>query len=146
MNNIKYCFECGKQLPNNSKFCPFCGNKQNNGEKDEINNELPKINTSNDVKLDSTILKKILSYYIVWVLIHLGLLLIGSSGIFDGNNMGVKRFWPFGSSVKYFNDNYYDRELGRYDITEFLVYTLFPLAFFIIWRLLKNDTKFFFKK
>ena len=37
-------------------------------------------------------LKKSMGWYLAWVLLHLGLLLIGSDGIFDGGNMGQDIF------------------------------------------------------
>ena len=81
--------------------------------------------------LDFQFLRKAMGWYLAWVVLHLGILLIGSDGIFKGNNMGARKFWPFGS--------YYDLEISEYDITEFLVYTIFPLAILIIWSMVRSQ-------
>jgi hypothetical protein len=77
-------------------------------------------------------LKKALGWYLAWVLLHLGLLLIGSDGIFDGDNMGGRQFWPIGKSSDFDETDYYD-------ITEFLVYTIFPLAILVIWSMVRTQ-------
>ena len=74
-----------------------------------------------------------MGYYLTWVLFHLGLLLIGSEGIFKGSNMGSEKFWPF-------NSGYYNKGLDKYDITEFLVYTIFPLAILVIWSMIRSQS------
>jgi len=139
-----YCIECGAQIPDNSKFCPHCGKKQIEGEpsfKEKIAEVIIEREITRQVieahksSIDIEFLKKAMGWYLAWVLLHLGLLLIGSSGIFEGNNMGSSKFWPF-------NDY---GGLKRYDITEFLVYSVFPLAILIIISMVKtqaqNDTE-----
>lgn len=84
--------------------------------------------------LDYQFLRKAMGWYLAWVVLHLGLLLIGSDGIFDGDNMGAKRFWPLG---KYSDFD----EVDYYDITEFLVYTIFPLAILIIWSMVRSQSQ-----
>ncbi len=73
-----------------------------------------------------------MGWYLAWVVLHLGILLIASDGIFDGGNMGARYFWPFGS--------YSYLDTGNYDITEFLVYTIFPLAILIIWSMIRSQS------
>ena len=79
-----------------------------------------------------------MGWYLAWVLLHLGILLIGSDGIFEGNNMGSDNFWPFG-------DRWAGSGASYYDITEFLVYSIFPFAILIIISMVRtqeqNDTK-----
>jgi len=133
-----YCIECGAQIPDNSKFCSHCGHKQTDGEpslkeklaeviiEKEITRQVVEAHKSS---IDYQFLKKAKGWYLAWVLLHLGLLLIGSEGIFDGQNMGSDDFWPF---------NYKSR-VREYDITEFLVYTIFPIVILFIISMVKND-------
>lgn len=135
-----YCIECGAQIPDNSKFCPHCGKKQIEGEpslkekiaeviiEKEITRQVVEAHKSS---IDYQFLKKAMGWYLAWVLLHLGLLLIGSEGIFDGSNMGSDDFWPF---------NYKSR-VREYDITEFLVYTIFPIVILFIISMVKSDDK-----
>lgn len=138
-----YCIECGAQIPDNSKFCSHCGKPQNEAEpsmKEKvaekiIENEIVRQVVDEQRKsLDYQFLRKAMGWYLAWVVIHLGLLLIGSDGIFDGGNMGSKKFWPLG---KYADFN----EVDYYDITEFLVYTIFPLAILIIWSMVRSQNQ-----
>lgn len=64
-----------------------------------------------------------MGWYIAWVLLHLGLLLIFSYSIFGGD-YHTDDFWPFGSE-----------KIREYDFTEFLVYTIFPLGILIVWSM-----------
>ncbi len=138
-----YCIDCGSQIPDNSKFCSHCGKPQNESEptiKEKvaekiIENEIVRQVVEEQRKsLDYQFLRKAMGWYLAWVVLHLGMLLIGSDGIFKGSNMGSKRFWPF-------NDCYHCDGLGDYDITEFLVYTIFPLAILIIWSMVRTQKK-----
>ena len=122
-----YCTECGFEIPENSKFCSSCGKAQGISEPTEkeiiaekiIENEIIRqVVEEHKKSLDYVFLRKAMGWYLAWVLLHLGLLLIGSDGIFDDGNMGARRFWPLGKYA----------DLDDYDITEFLVYTIFPLA------------------
>lgn len=135
-----YCIDCGTQIPDNSKFCPDCGKKQIDSEptlKEKIAEAIIEKEITRQVieahksSIDYKFLKKSMGYYLAWVLLHLGLLLIGSNGIFDGDNMGSHRFWPFAS--------HYYSGLGGYDITEFLVYSIFPLAILVIWSMVRTQ-------
>lgn len=131
-----YCIECGAQIPENSKFCSHCGKKQTEGEpsvKEKIAEKIIETEIVRQVveeqkkSLDYEVLRKAMGYYLAWVVLHLGILLIASEGVFDESNMGARKFWPFGS--------YKWLDTGNYDITEFLVYTIFPLAILIIWSM-----------
>lgn len=135
-----YCIECGAQIPENSKFCSHCGHKQEVGEpsiKEKIANVIIEKEITRQVveahksSIDYQFLRKSMGYYLAWVLLHLGLLLIGSKGIFEGSNMGSDEFWPF---------NWKSR-VQEYDITEFLVYTIFPIAILFIINMTHRDEK-----
>lgn len=135
-----FCIECGAQIPDNSKFCSHCGHKQTEGQpslkekiaeviiEKEITRQVVEAHKSS---IDYQFLKKAMGWYLAWVLLHLGLLLIGSEGIFDGRNMGSDDFWPF---------NYKSR-VRDYDITEFLVYTIFPIVILFIISMVKSDDR-----
>lgn len=137
-----YCIDCGAQIPDNSKFCPHCGKKQTEGEpslKEKIaeviiEKEITKqVVESHKSSLDYQFLRKAMGWYLAWILLHLSFLLIFSDGIFDNRNSndGLDDFWPFN----------YKSELSYYDITEFLVYTIFPLAILVIISLTRNQNK-----
>lgn len=137
-----YCTECGFEIPDKSKFCSNCGQQQALSKPTEnekiadkiIEDEIAKqVVEEHKKSLDYVFLRKTLGWYLAWIMLNLGFLLIGSDGIFDNDNMGAKRFWPFGS----FSD--FD-ELNYYDITEFLIYAIFPLAILFIISLIKRDT------
>lgn len=132
-----YCIECGAQIPDNSKFCSHCGHKQTEAEpslkeklaeviiEKEITRQVVEAHKSS---LDYQFLKKAMGWYLAWVILHFGILLIGSDGIFTAGYK-TDAFWPFG-----------DDEIGEYDIREFLVYTLFPLAILVIWSMVRTQT------
>ena len=131
-----YCIECGAQIPENSKFCSHCGKQQIEGEPSIKEKIAEKIIETEIVRqevdehkksLDYQFLKKAMGWYIAWALLHLGLLLIFSKSIFGGK-YPTEYFWPFGK----------DR-IDAYDITEFLVYTIFPLAILVIISLIRNN-------
>ena len=133
-----YCIECGVQISDKSKFCSYCGKKQTETEptlKQKIDEVIIEKEITRQViethksYIDYQFLKKTMGYYLAWVLVHLGLLLIGSRGMFDGDNMGASKFWPFGG--------YYYLSVQQYDITEFLVYTIFPFAILVIWSMIR---------
>ena len=133
-----YCIECGAQIPDNSKFCSHCGKPQNEAEPSIKEKVAEKIIEAEIVRqavnehkqsLDYQFLRKAMGWYIAWVLLHLGLLLIFSKSIFGGK-WPTEYFWPFG------ND-----KIAAYDITEFLVYTIFPLAILVIWSMVRSQNK-----
>ena len=137
-----YCIECGKQIPEKSKFCQHCGSSQDEMEitlKEKIaeviiENEITRqIIEEEQSSINYQFLRQAMGWYLTWILLHLAFLLIFSDGIFDGDNShdGFDDFWPF---------NWKSR-LRDYDITEFLVYTIFPLAILIIISLTKKPKK-----
>ncbi|MCE1166560.1 MAG: zinc ribbon domain-containing protein [Sphingobacteriia bacterium] len=143
-----YCIECGAQIPDNSKFCSHCGHKQTEGEptlkeklaeviiEKEITRQVAEVHKSS---IDYQFLKKAMGWYLAWILLHLSLLLIFSGGAFksENSNGGFNDFWPFDGFSRY----YYwgDKFAYYYDITEFLVYTIFPLAILVIISLTWNQ-------
>jgi hypothetical protein len=130
-----YCIECGAQIPDNSKYCSHCGKPQNEGEQPP--NEQIEEHKKN---LDYKFLKKAMGWYLAWVILHLGILLIASEKIFNSYH-GAKYFWPFGPK-RYSLYGYADFDHPEYyDITEFLVYTIFPLAILIIISLVRSQSK-----
>ena len=136
-----YCIECGTEILDNSKFCSNCGHKQveqlpfNKKNEREII-EKSKQEDVQEVSINYNFLQKTIGWYCAWVLINLGILLIYSEGIFDNYNMGAKYFWPFGRGV---STNWGNLEISNYDITEFLVYTIFPIVILFIISLVKSD-------
>ena len=134
-----YCIECGAQIPDNSKFCPHCGKKQIEGEpslkekiaeviiEKEITRQVVEAHKSS---IDYQFLKKAMGWYLAWVLLHLGLLLIAADSII-GEGYRNDRFWPFSERS----------EAKNYDIREFLVYTIFPLAILFIWSMIRTQTE-----
>ena len=120
-----YCIHCGNPIPENSKFCSQCGKEQIiskvETKTEVVTQEVTPNNTLSSFK--NTISRTALIWYCIWVVLHLGLLLIGSDGIFDSSNMdGIDDFFPFNHKSR----------VKVYDITEFLVYTLFPLLIMFI--------------
>ena len=145
-----YCIECGAQITDKSKFCSHCGQKQTEGDS-SLKEKIAEVSFGKEITRQEVeehkdsiaygFLKKSMGWYLAWILLHLGLLLIGSDGIFDGDNMGTSYFWPFGRGY-YVNWNWHALEIEHYDITEFLVYAVFPLAILVIWSMVQaNNTK-----
>ena len=127
-----YCIHCGNPIPENSKFCSQCGKEQIiskvETKTEVVTQEVTPNNTLSSFK--NTISRTALIWYCIWVVLHLGLLLIGSDGIFDSSNMdGIDDFFPFNHKSR----------VKVYDITEFLVYTLFPLLIMFIAYLVKTN-------
>jgi hypothetical protein len=135
-----YCIECGAQISDNSKFCSHCGYKQTEGapstkEEDgdvkiekEISRQVVEAHKSSP---DYQFLKKVMGWYLAWVLYHLGLLLIVADKITVSHGYGYDsndKFWPF-------SENSHGAD---YDIREFLVYSIFPLATLVIWSMVRT--------
>ena len=134
-----YCIECGAQIPDSSKFCQHCGKSQLQGEQSvkeqiaeaiihrDVQNEIVKVR---ETAKGFTVLRKMIGWYLAWVVLNLSVLLIFSDAIFtDGSDTDA--FFPFGSA--------YNNGIEEYDIREFLVYTLLPLAVLIIIGLVRDD-------
>lgn len=135
-----YCLNCGKIIPESSKFCTHCGQNLNEIEpsleeqiaKGIIEKEITKqVIEAHKSSLKYQFLKRILGWYFAWIALHLLILLIFSEGIFDNENLGSGKFWPFGRYVN----------IGNYDITEFLVYTISPFAIILILSMVRNEKK-----
>ena len=135
-----YCIECGAQIPDNSKFCSHCGKNQTESEptlKEKIAEVIIEKEITRQVieahktSIDYQFLRKAMGWYLAWILLHLTFLLVFSDGIFDGSNSsdGFEDFWPFNHKSR----------LSYYDITEFLIYTIFPLAILVIISLTRNQ-------
>lgn len=133
-----YCIECGAQIPDNSKFCSHCGHKQTEGapslkekvaEKIIENEIVRQVVEEEKRSLDYQFLKKAMGWYLAWVLLHLGLLLIAADEVISSHWKNDK-FYPFSEYSKAEN----------YDIREFLVYTIFPLAILIIWSMVRSQS------
>lgn len=139
-----YCIECGAQIPDNSKFCSNCGHKQTEGEpslkekiaeviiEKEITRQVVEAHKSS---IYYQFLKKTMGWYLAWVLLHLGLLLIAADSILGGKGVFYDaydngKFWPFS----------YMSDVENYDIREFLVYTIFPLAILVIWSMVRTQS------
>lgn len=128
-----YCLECGKKIFDNSRFCSFCGAKQNTSQapseehivKDKVKKDSV---VENKWDFDFILFKKYLPWIIGWVLIHLSILLIWAYSILpDG----------------YRNDDFFPftDDISRYDIREFLFYTLVPFALIVIWCMMSKDAR-----
>ncbi len=127
-----YCIECGKQIPNNSKFCSHCGHPQNEG-KSSVKEKIADKITENEIVRQAIdeqkqsgayqFLRKAMGWYLAWILIHLGILLIFADSILPDKRNSC--FFP-------------DCTAEDYDIREFLVYTIFPLAILIIWSMVNQ--------
>ncbi len=120
-----YCIECGAQIPDNSKFCSHCGHKQTVGER----SLKEKVAEEQKRSLDYQFLIKAMGWYLAWVLLNLGLLLIAADEVISSHSIN-DRFYPFSERSKAEN----------YDIREFLVYTIFPLAILIIWSMVRTQS------
>lgn len=134
-----YCIECGAQIPDNSKFCSHCGKPQNEAEpsiKEKvaekiIENEIVRqVVEEHKRSLDYQFLKKAMGWYLAWVVLHLGILLIFSESILGTDGYFIDRFVPFSERSK----------IENYDIREFLVYTIFPLAILVIWSMVRTQS------
>jgi hypothetical protein len=138
-----YCIECGGQIPDNSKFCSHCGKKQIEAEptlKEKIAEVIIEKEITRQVieahksSFNYQFLKKAMGWYLAWILLHLSFLLIFSREAFNSlySDDGIDDFWPFDRCT-------YCSFAALYDISEFLVYTIFPLVIFAIIGLTKKQ-------
>ena len=134
-----YCIECGAKILDNSKFCSHCGHKQTEGEpslkeklaeviiEKEITRQIVEAHKSS---IDYQFLKKAMGWYLAWVILHLGVLLIFSKSILGTYSSLMDKFVPFSKRS----------EIEYYDIREFLVYTIFPLAILVILSMVRTQS------
>lgn len=117
------CTKCGKQLDENSKFCQYCGEPviivteqpPEPSETSEPEGWFEKIKKQYDIS------NKQVGVYLIWVFIHL------LFWLFNGDYDSGDRFWPFAKD-----------DLRYYDFTEFFVYTVTPIVFFVVRKLFKS--------
>ena len=136
-----FCSSCGKQISEDSKFCSFCGKSQTNTNDAPINERIAKKIIENKIvsqvvekdkrPFAQEFLKKAIGWYLAWVVLHLGVLLIFSNSIMGTAGHRMDRFVPFSD---------YSR-LQYYDIREFLFYTIFPLLVLVVWSIIKSNKK-----
>lgn len=84
----------------------------------------------NDDQKFQNFVSKFKGYYLLWILINLGILLVKSNSII-GDGYNTDYFWPFSDS--------YGCTIESYDYREFLVYTIFPIAIMYIITLINPD-------
>ncbi|WP_028526373.1 zinc ribbon domain-containing protein [Runella limosa] len=138
-----YCIQCGAKIPDNSKFCSHCGHKQTEGEpslkekladviiEKEITRQVIEAHKSS---IEYQFIKKAIGWYLAWVFLHLGLLLTTADSILGKGTYLWKdndNFWPISKRSV----------VQNYDIREFLVYTIFPLAILFIRNMLRTQKK-----
>ena len=75
--------------------------------------------------------KQLLAAYVCWVMLHLIFLVEGHNFFGDvemNHYLGVvkKEFWP-------------EEDIDCYDITEFVIYTIMPVAIYWVIRLIKES-------
>ena len=122
-----YCKFCGKEIDNNSRFCSSCGALQNSSQTSFLNqpNVIPYTHQKIKEIFGFKISKKIVGFYLLWVLMNFVFLIIN----WDYGNQ--RDFWPFERRSS-FND---------YDLTEFLIYTIVPLFAVVIFPFLKGSKR-----
>jgi len=125
-----YCIGCGKEITEESKFCSYCGQKQLNEELLSKKNILNTNEICDERSSDDNIFKKVIGWFLVWVALHLIILLTFSKNIFvTGYDWIMDDFVPFSKKGK----------IEAYDFREFLVYTITPLIFIVIWKISRKS-------
>ena len=120
--DIMYCKHCGKEIADDSTFCQHCGKQiaENKG------------NVSNGGNIIgnwlSTLNKKYVLLYAIWLVLNIVFLCFGKSEIGVGGWYG----WHYSSQEYFFpftdNEHTYIFDARYYDLTEFVVYAvLVPL-------------------
>ena len=115
-----YCSQCGTLIANQNQYCTNCGHPSIYNIQSKPEFQKPKIDNSKPEEkwYHNENILGIIAILGIWSGIQLFLLIIFSTGIFSGSNMGAENFWPFSG------------RLENYDITEFLFYIiLFPPLF-----------------
>lgn len=88
-NENIYCKNCGELISKTDKFCPQCGvsvstTKTNKKEKKEFKNDQPSTKMkSHSVEQGNKKISGVKIFYLTFILIVVGLLIVYSSGIFD---------------------------------------------------------------
>ena len=119
-----YCKHCGREIDDNSSYCKYCGKPQDN-----------RVSTPNSF-IDFVYKKPILSSYILWVIINTVCL---SSGKKCGEYYNL--LFPKFCLEDYYYENSSSNvfNLGNYQITDFIVYTiLIPLVIFLGYHYFKK--------
>jgi ribosomal protein L37E len=128
-----YCKECGQQIADDSKFCSFCGTNQSSKlsslkQNNTTENKSSAISTDQFDVVKQTfrlnISKKIIGYYLIWIVAHFVILLVNGDFEYDED------FWPIT-----------DTDIYYYDFSEFLIYTFVPLLFLFSFNLFKKEEK-----
>ena len=120
-----YCKHCGKEIDDNSSYCKYCGKPQDN-----------RVSTPNSF-IDFVYKKPILSSCILWVIINI-LCLCSRKKCGESYNLLYPKF--FLEEEYYYNDSNV-LDLGNYQITDFIVYTiLIPLVIFLGYHYFKKVT------
>ena len=120
-----YCKHCGREIDDDSSFCKYCGKSQDN-----------RVSTPNSL-IEKKKKKPIASSYIVWVIINVVCLWRGRK-VGEYYNLLYPKF--------FLEEDYYDSnsnvfDLGNYQITDFIVYTiLIPLVIFLGYHYFKKVT------
>ena len=131
-----YCVSCGNLIQKESKFCSNCGAIQS-GEINMLKQFIRRLarkgkndseNSSGRKSLFERLVIKASGWYLAWILLNLGLLLIVGDSVFSEGKRS-RYFWPF--------DEF--SHLADYDIREFIVYTVFPVAIFYTWNRIDPD-------
>lgn len=142
-----YCRYCGKEIPENANFCPNCGQKQNKYMLNRGNSWINRLGKY----------KTMIFFYVVWCLIHIGLLVFSPSGKTYVNytryprgwetvHQKINDFYPFDTSLTnvFLGKGFWLDPLGNlkvYDYSELFFYViLFP---FLICAFAKIGTMLF---
>lgn len=124
-----YCKKCGKEIPDNAIFCTYCGTEQQN-------------NKQQFTSIIHTIISwikrhKIVTYFFsIWICLNIFLLTIAppSYNVW-GEEVSVRKFFPFCSHYYYGGGIEIEAYLEDYDFSEFFFYVVFlPLIILGIYK------------
>ncbi len=114
-----YCCNCGKQVSSSSRFCPSCGKNQPRASISQFRNNRNLLALIKDT-VGPLFTPLFASLYLLWIFVHLFFLF---------------RYWEFGSNNKDIWPFHEFSSLEDYDISEFFLYSVGPLVFYISCRL-----------